>query len=238
MRSKLFIVSSILILALSLTACGPSTSQPRTLTVSGTGTVNLNPDVAYISIGVQTENADVSQAVSSNNTLAQAIVTALQSSGVDAKDIQTSNFNVYSNQNFDKLTGQQLPGTSFTVNNTVSVTVRDLTKLGSLLDVSVKAGANNINNISFDLADKTAGMTQARQKAMDDARSVASEVAKNAGLTLGDIQTVSYVENGPVPYYAYGVGGGGGASPSQALTPINPGQVQLNATVTVTFLVK
>ncbi len=239
MRSKFFIVPVIVVLAFALAACGPSAAQPRTLTVSAVGTVTLNPDIAYVYIGVQTDNADIGQAVSSNNTLAQAVVAALQSNGVDTKDIQTSNFSVYTSQNFDKLTGQQTGSVSFTVNNTVSVTVRDLSKLGSLLDAAIKAGANNINSISFDLADKTAAMTQARQKAMDGAKSLSTEIAKTAGLSLGEIQTVTFSENGFTPYYGLGLGGGGGSgAPAAQAAPINPGQIQVTATVTVTYFVK
>jgi hypothetical protein len=239
MRSKFFLLTTVLVLAFALAACGPAAGQARTLTVSAVGTVTLAPDIAYVFIGVQTDNADIGQAVSSNNTLAQAVVAALQNNGVDAKDIQTSNFSVYTNQNFDKLTGQQISGVSFTVNNTVSVTVRDLGKLGSLLDAAIKAGANNINSVSFDVADKTAAMAQARQKAMDGAKSLGAEIAKTASLNLGAIQTISYGENGVTPFYGYGMGGGGNvAAPAAQAAPISPGQIQLTATVTVTYFVK
>jgi len=237
MRSKYLILASALILAVALSACGTAAGQTRSLSVSGTGTVSLAPDIAYINIGVHTENPDIAQAVSSNNSLAQAVVTALQNNGVDAKDIQTSNFSVYSTQSYDKLTGQST-GSTFAVDNTVYVTVRDLGKLAGLLDTAIKAGANNINSVSFDLSDKTAGMQQARQKAMDDAGSLAAELAKSAGLSLGGIQNLSYSESGPV-YYAYAMGGGGSSAPSASVAaPINPGQIQLTATVSVTYEVK
>ncbi len=242
MRSKFMLVSSVLALALALAACGPAAapaaSPARSLTVSGTGTVTLTPDIAYVYIGVHTENADIAQAVSSNNTLAQAVVDALHSSGVDAKDVQTNNFSVYTNNSYDKLTGQ-VNGSSFAVDNSVYVTVRDLSKLGSLLDTAIKAGANNINSVSFDLADKTAAMTQARQKAMDDAKNLATEISQTAGLSLGEIQTITYGVVTPAPYYSYGIGGAGGGGPAQAaVAPINPGQIQLTATVNVTYAVK
>jgi hypothetical protein len=236
MRSKYLILASALILVVALSACGTA-PQTRSLSVSGTGTVSLAPDIAYVNIGVHTEDADISQAVSSNNTLAQAVVTALQNSGVDAKDIQTSNFSVYTTQNYDKLTGQST-GSAFAVDNTVYITVRDLSKLASLLDTAIQAGANNINSVSFDLSDKTAGMQEARAKALTDAGSLATELAQGAGLSLGAIQDLSYSESGPA-YYAYGMGGGGASAPSASVAaPINPGQIQLTATVSVTYAVK
>jgi uncharacterized protein YggE len=239
MRSKFLFLASALILVVALSACGAAAAQTRSLSVSGTGTVNLAPDIAYVNIGVHTENADIAQAVSSNNALAQAVVTALHTSGVDAKDIQTSNFSVYTTQNYDKLTGQSTGITSFAVDNTVYITVRDLSKLGSLLDTAIKAGANNINSVSFDLSDKTAGMQQARAKAMADAGSLAAELAKSAGLSLGGIQNLSYSESSPI-YSVYGMGGGGnvGVPAASAPAPINPGQIQLTATVSVTYAVK
>ncbi len=239
MRSRFVTVVSILVFALALAACGTAAGQARTLTVSAVGTVTLNPDIAYLSIGVQTNDIDIAQAVSSNNTLAQAVVAALQKNGVEAKDIQTSNFSIYTSQNIDKLTGQQISGNSFTVDNTVSVTVRDLSKIGSLLDAAIQAGANNINSISFDLADKTAAMAQARQQAMGSAKSLAAEIAKTAGLSLGEIQSISYGENGVTPAFAYGMGGGGTVGAAAAPSaPINPGQIQLTASVTVTYFIK
>jgi len=231
MRSKFYTI-------LALTACGTSVAQPRSLAVTGTGTVSLAPDIAYVNIGVHTENPDIAQAVSSNNSLAQAVVDALHNSGVDSKDIQTSNFSVYSTTGYDKVTGAQT-GSTFAVDNTVYVTVRDLTKLAGLLDIAIKAGANNINSVSFDLSDKTAGMQQARAKAMTDAGSLAAELAKSAGLSLGAIQSLSYTSSGPV-YYAAGMGGGGtvAAPAANVVAPINPGQIQLTATVDVTYAVK
>jgi uncharacterized protein YggE len=235
MRTKLsvFVLGSVL--ALLLSACGTA-AQPRTMNVSGNGTVYLTPDIAYIYIGVHTEEPVIATAVSNNNTQTQALVDALKNAGVAAVDIQTSNFNVYYAPSYDKLTGQST-GTNYGVDNTVYVTVRDLTKLGSLLNTAVGAGANNINSITFDVADKTAAMAQARQKAMANASSLASELAQTAGVTLGEIQDISYSDNSPIPY-SYGMGGGGSASAPNASVPIQPGLTQITVTVSVTYTLK
>jgi uncharacterized protein YggE len=239
MPTKLTPISIVvtLVLVLVLSACGAAAGQTKTLTVTGTGTVNLTPDIAYVSIGVHTENTDIAQAVESNNSLAQAVVDALRNSGVDAKDLQTSNFSVYSATQTDQITGKPT-GTNYSVDNSVSVTVRDLSKLASLLDTAVHAGANNINSISFDVADNTSALVQARQKAMENAGTLSAELSKTAGLQLGGIQTIAYGENQTVPYYAFGKGGGGAVSAPSASVPINPGQLQLTETVTVTYALK
>jgi hypothetical protein len=240
MRAKLFIFVSVLVLVLALSACGTTAVQPRTLNVSGNGTVYLTPDIAYITIGVHTEDPNLATAVSKNNTQAQGLVDALTNAGIAAKDIQTSNFSVYNNNNnnqgFDKTTGLPITGGYYAVDNTVNVTVRDLSHLGSVLNTAVGAGANNINSISFDVADKTTAMEQARQKAMANASSLATELAKTAGVKLGEIQAISYSDNSPLSYY--GMGGGGGAAAPNASVPIQPGQTQISVTVSVTYALK
>lgn len=239
MRSKFLLL--VPMLALVLSACAPSLSasqiESRTLSVNGTGTVYRTPDVAYIYIGVRTEDADIAKSVARNNAQAQRVVDALRNSGVAAKDIQTSNFSVWTSQQYDPATGQQ-SGSTYVVENTVYVTVRDMTKLGELLDTAIGAGANNINSIQFDVSDKTAALTEARQKAVESANSLADELAGVAGVTLGDIQTISYMDYQPMPYYGYGMGGGGGAAVSAEAAPINPGQIQLSVNVSVVYEIK
>jgi len=233
MRSKLSIF--VIVLAILLSACGTA-PQIRTLNVSGNGTIYLTPDIAYIYIGVHTEDPTIATAVNNNNNQTQALVDALKNAGVAAVDLQTSNFSVYSTSQYDKVTGQST-GTAYAVDNTVYVTVRDLSKIGSLLNTAVGAGANNINSITFDVADKTAAMAQARQKAMTNASSLASELAQTAGVKLGEIQSVSYSDNSPIAY-SYGMGGGGAAAAPNASVPIQPGLTQISVTVSVTYTLK
>jgi uncharacterized protein YggE len=160
---------AILVLSIALTACGPSTitvqPQPpqRTITVTGTGMVTLTPDIAYINIGVHSQDASASVALTDNSTKAQAIIEVIKAAGVAEKDIQTTNFSIYPQQQYDN--NGNMTGILYVVENTVYVTVRDLSTLGSLLDATVRAGANTINSISFDLADKTAALSQARSTA-------------------------------------------------------------------------
>jgi uncharacterized protein YggE len=239
MRIRYPLYLSLLIVAMVLSACGTTPAAPRTLDVSGTGTVYLTPDIAYIYIGVHTDDPDLANAVNTNNTQAQALVDALKNAGIDGKDIQTSNFSVYTNTSpvYDQTTGQTTyTGVYYSVDNTVYLTVRDLSKMGAILKTAVSSGANSINSINFDVADKSAAMAQARHKAMTNAGDLAAELAKTAGVTLGEIQNVSYSDNSPMPY-AYGMGGGGSSAPN-ASVPIQPGQTQISVTVSVTYTIK
>lgn len=240
MRTKIVFLLSVLVLAAVLSACGPTTivaePQPpqRTITVTGTGMVMLAPDIAYIFIGVHTENADISEAVASNNAQAQRVVDSLRNMGVDAKDIQTTNFSIWPSQQYDE--DGKIIGVIYMVDNTVHVTVRDLSKLGELLDAAIGAGANNINSIQFDVADKTEALSQARRAAAESARQQAEELASAAGVELGDVQTISYYESTPTPGLFEGKGGGGFGA--DLAVPISSGQMTLTATVTIVFELK
>lgn len=243
MKSTLLILPVMLAAVIILSACGPATivANPvppqRSLNVSGTGLVYLTPDIAYINIGVHTELATASEAVAANNAETQKVVDALKKAGVAAKDVRTSNFSIWPNTQYDPQTNTKL-GTTYVVDNTVYVTVRKLDDLGDILDAAVKAGANNVNSIQFDLADKTAAIKEARDQAVKDARTQAQELAQAAGVTLGNLQMINFNDNVPAPLMqAYGKGGGGGAAEAVAV-PINPGTMTLTVNVNLTYEIK
>ena len=244
MRTKTLLISILMLAALTLSACGPAaisaSTQPvtRTLNVTGTGLVYLTPDIAYINVGVHSENASAADAVSENNTQTQAVIDALKAAGVAEKDIRTSNFSIWTQDKVDPTTGMSTGQKLYEVDNTVSVTVRKLASLGSLLDTLVRAGANNVNSISFDVADKTAAIKQARDAAVKDAKVQAQELSGAAGVTLGDITSISFYDNVPTPVYDTFGKGGGGAAPAAAAVPIQPGQMTLTVTVSMTYEIK
>jgi len=240
MKTKTIFLIAILVLGTVLTACGPASiavqTQPpaRTITVTGTGKVTLTPDIAYISIGVHTENASATQAVSGNSTQAQAVITAIKGFGVADKDIQTTDFSINPQQQTDA--NGKVTGILYVVDNTVSVTVRDLTKLGDLLDSTVNAGANNINSIQFDVADKTAALSQARLAAVADARKQADELTKATGVALDVVQSISYYDTTApvtVQYARADVAG-----PVAASVPVQAGSMQIYTTVTIVYGLK
>jgi hypothetical protein len=175
-----------------------------------------------------------------NNSKSQKVMDALLGLGVLAKDLRTSNFSIVSLQKTDN--SGQVTGSVYAVDNNVVVTVRDLPKLGDLLDNSIQAGANTINNVQFDLADNTEPLKQARTLAMQDAIKQAKEVADAAGIKLGPIQNISYYESIPVfaganGYMDYGKGGGGTMRVDYSV-PVNPGQITITATVTITYAIQ
>jgi len=234
MRNKLVFVL-ILAATLALSACGtaPQATAPRSMSVTGLGEVPLQPDIAYIYIGVHTEAESAAEAVSANNLGSQKLMSALEAAGVAAEDIRTSNFSIWTNTPYGADGMPTAP--VYMVDNTIYLTVRDLAGLGGLLDAAVKAGANSINSIQFDVTDKSAALAEARAQAVKAARQQAEELAKAAGVTLGEVQSIQYYD--ATPYYSFeGKGMGGGGVAMEA--PINPGTMQISATVTISYEIK
>ncbi len=235
------LVFAVLAFALVLSACGPTTinqaAQPvsRTMNVNGLGATYLTPDIAYIYIGVHNEGATASEAVEANKSQTNAVIAALKKAGVDDKDLRTTNFSIYPSQQYGP--DGTITGTVYMVDNTVYVTVRDLDGLGNLLDDAITAGANSINSIQFDVADKTEAVKEARALAVKDAQAQAEELANAAGITLGEIQNISYYDINPMPLYDMGKGGGG-AMEASAPVSIQPGQLTVSVSVSIVYSIK
>lgn len=241
MKTKLYLVAAVALLALVVSACGPTTINQqalppqRAISVTGSGMAYLAPDIAYIYVGVHTEEPSAADAVKENNTQTQKVIEALKKFGIDAKDIRTTNFSIWPQERYDPQTGASTGQKTYVVDNTVYVTVRDLDKLGDLLDTVISAGANTVNSIQFDVADKDAALKQARADAVKDAEAKAQELAAAAGLSLGEIQSIGFSDSQPYPIFG-GKGGGGGAA--EAAVPIQPGQLTFTVTVNVTYEIK
>ncbi len=243
MKKRLSIVIFALLLAVSLVGCAykPAADSANTgvaqvsggINVNGTGRVFLTPDVAYVTIGVRSDAEEVSEALAENNSKSEKVSNALTQMGIEAKDIQTTAFNVYP-QDMYSPTGEKT-GQQFIVENSVYVTIRDLAKLGETLDTVVKAGANNIYGIQFDVLDKQAAVSQARKQAVESAKVQAQELADAAGVKLGKLVAVgSYANNFPTPVYdAKGFGGAEMAAASAA--PISAGQLVITVEANLTY---
>lgn len=239
MRTKIVALLLGVFLLASLAACSTSAAAQtetdadapsRTITVNGSGSVTLSPDLARISIGVFTEGPDAAEAVEENNTQAQAVVDTLTDMGVSADDIRTTEFSIYPRRTFNEDGEPQ--ETFFEVRNTVFVTVRDLEMIGQVLGAAVDVGANNINSIQFDVADRSEGEADALQAAVADARSRAEVLAEAAEVDLGAAQSINTVLSGgiPQPFFARGA-----LDEAAADVPVSPGQLEITAEVTVVY---
>jgi len=228
-----------LLFGVALSACGTPITvstppQPNTIAVTGNGTAYGKPDIAVVQIGVETRDHDPAKAVDDNTGKMNTIMSALKELGIDEKDLQTTTFSVNAQQDQDE-NGKLIGTLTYVVENTLTVTVRDLTKVGQALGKAVGAGANSINGVTFSVSDQSALEAQARDKAMADAKAHADQLAKAAGVTLGVPMTISEYTSVPIPYAAKGFAA---ADNGGAPVPVSGGQIQVNMQVSVTYLIK
>ena len=240
MKKTLLTALAVLTLAALMSGCSAlqntsgAVEEAQTLNANGTGIVYVVPDIARVSIGVNTQNENVATALSDNTRDANAILQALMDLGVAEEDIQTSNFYVYQQTNYNypelEMGAESEPTTVFVVQNTVSVVVRNLDSLGEVLSTVVSQGANTINGVSFDIEDPAAATAEAQQKAIDDAASQAQAIAEAAGVTLGEITYLSvsdgYTTTADSAIFQQSAGGD---------VPISSGTLTIQVTANITY---
>jgi uncharacterized protein YggE len=209
----------------------PTTSgYPRSVTVVGRGEIKARPDTAIIHIGVDTEAKTAREALAQNNTEAAAVQKKLADLGIDAKDIQTSGFNIYPVYGTD---GRQLTG--YRVNNSVTVKIRGVDKAGALLDQVVQAGANSIGGITFTVDSPRGFEDQAREQAMRDAKARADLLARAAGASVGEVLVITENVGSPVMPIAMERAV---AQDAAAPVPVQPGEQTIAISVQVTYALK
>jgi uncharacterized protein YggE len=161
----------------------------RTVSVSATGSVAAEPDIAYISTGVVTEAATARDALSSNNAAMSKIVSGLKGASIPAKDIQTISINVEPRYETPKDKAPFIRG--YRVHNQVRITARDIKRLGDVLDQTVTLGANQINSIAFEVSAAEQLKDEARKIAMANAMRRAKLYAAAAGADIGEVLTIA-----------------------------------------------
>lgn len=164
-------------------------SQIRTIGVHGEGSVTIVPDLAYLVFGVEMTDVDLARARRANATRMAAVLAALKALGVAETDLRTSGYQVRQEYSHP----EQRPA-GYHVSNTILATVRDLTTLGDAIDAAVGAGANRIQSVRLDLADKADALRRAREAAVADARDKAEQHARLSGMRLG--MPLAIVESG------------------------------------------
>jgi uncharacterized protein YggE len=220
-----------------LPAAQDGPSVPRTITVVGTGQASLAPDVVEVQVGVQVLAPTVSEAKASVDRQMAALLAALKELGIADKDIQTSQYNIYYEQDQSAVSLREGAAAGsqggYRVSNMVKVTVRDIDLASDVLDAAVEAGANQVYGVNFTVSDPHKWESEARKSAMADATLRAQELAGLAGVELGEILSVSeVVGSSPVPMFAAvaerGLGGGG----------IAPGELEFSTQVQVVFAIR
>jgi hypothetical protein len=207
--------------------------ERNTISVSGEGKVTAIPDIATIDLGTTTERQSVAAAQKENTRIMNELNAKLSGFGVDKKDVQTTNYNIY--PAYDYIDGRsKLRG--YTVSQNVRVKVRDLDKLGDIIGAAGETGANQVGGISFTVDEPEQLRQEARIEALENAKMKADALARVVGVKLRRV--VSFEESGgglpPTPrYYALekaDLGLGYGGAPE-----IEAGSTEITVTATVTY---
>lgn len=209
---------------------GGDLPKDKTLTVQGTGSVMVEPDIARVTVGALTSDADADAAQDQNDSVMTEVIEAIRGAGVEEKDIQTTQYNVRPRYDYDSKTPEI---TGFEVTHMVTVIIRDIDTVGKVLKAANEAGANQSQNISFGVDDRDAVYQEALKKAVENAEEKAQAVASPAGVSLKE---PAAIYEGSVPM-EYGLTR---AYPEEAMydsasVPTQSGQLEIRAQVTIVY---
>jgi hypothetical protein len=235
MFSRNRLIVPVLLLALLLlpvagAAAQESATPTDSLTVDGVGSVSAAPDMAHLRLGVALSGTDVTTVFDDVNTTVSDVINALVEAGIAREDLQTSGISIFQDQPFNQ-PGQPSAEAQFRVSNTLSVTLRDVSRVGELISLAVEAGANRVDSLEFGIADPTPLEDAAREEAVAQARDRAQKLADVLGVTLGDpiiVTETSGPVGGPFP-------GAGMAMEQAQAAPVEQGQISVQVRVRITF---
>jgi uncharacterized protein YggE len=208
------------------------TAPPAAISVTGEANVSVAPDLAQIDGGVTTEAKTAREASDANNAAMGKVLLALKGAGVDEKDYQTSRLSLQPQYPANPNRTGPAVISGYRASNRVTIKVRDVTKVASMIDVLVGAGANEIGGIHFVVTQASKVLDEAREQAIADARRKAQIYAKAAGVTLGE--PIAIEEGGaPTPMFRSKVAGGMAVS-----APVAQGEETLSVSVSVSWAIK
>ena len=196
---------------------GQADIMERSITITGTAKVTGNNDIAITTIGYSNLDSDVGKAQAENKKVMDQVFAELKQIGISEKDLQT-NYSI--NPEYD-YTQKGTTFKGYRINNNLTVKIRDLSKISAVLSLAGKYGANQVGGLSFTIDDTENLKTEARSKALIDAKRKALVLADSLGVRLGEVISYADYENQPMPVYdyyaksAYGMGGGGGSAPAE-----------------------
>jgi uncharacterized protein YggE len=206
------------------------TMPPAVISVTGEATVSVPPDLAQIDGGVTSEAKTAREATDANNAAMGKVLLALKGAGIDEKDFQTSRLSLQPQSAPNRTGPAAIVG--YRASNRVTIRLRDVAKVASVIDTLVAAGANDIGGINFMVSQASKLLDEAREQAIADARRKAEIYAKAAGVTLGAPLSISEEGNAaPVPYRRVAAG-------MAAPAPVAQGEETLAVTVSVSWAIK
>ena len=208
------------------------TDFPAAISVTGEAQISVPPDLAAIDAGVASDAKTAREASEATNAAMAKVLAALKAANIEDKDVQTSRLSLQPQYATNRVSGPPAV-VGYRASNRVTVKLRDVSKVGTVIDVLVGAGANDVGNIAFSVSQASKLLDDARSQAIADARRKAEIYAKAAGVTLGSPLSISEA-GAPQPMFRAKMVAGMAAAP----TPIAQGEETLSISVAVTWAIK
>lgn len=197
------------------------------LQVLGEGIIQVEPDIALISLGVQNRGMKLRQVQQENAEITSNIIATLKNIGLPSDDIKTQSYNIF--PQYEYIDGQQI-FKGYLIEHILRVIIRDIDLIGEIVDNAVDNGANVINNITFAIADPSNYYQQALLKAIDAATSNAMFIGRNMNIAISPIP-IEIIEQSFLPISPYSLT----LAKTDIATPIQPGQMDITARIEATF---
>src|SRR3989338_6578147 len=208
-------------------------SKTRSITMSADAKVTAKPDLATLSFAVVTQGKEADKVQTDNDARMKTVIDYLKSSGIAEDDIETSGYNLYPQYDYSKVQVSPPPITGYTANQNVTAKIRNLGSVPAILGGLTSKGVNQINNVAFTIEDPDKVREEARNMAIEKAKTKANDLASKLGVRLGKV--INFSEGGggmPIPIFydkQFATEGRGGAS------PVQPGTEDVTVSVTLTF---
>ena len=216
----------------------------NTITVSDTGEIYAKPDLALTTFSVVTERKTVAEAMSENTKKMNAIINFMKGQGIEEKDLKTTTFNIYPRYEYQKVETEIYPYPpgkrvliGYEVTQSLEVKIRDMVKIGDIIQGATDAGANQVGDLQFTIDKEDELKKQAREQAIEKAKTKAKELAGQLGVKL--VRIINFSESSVIPYY-YGflekaaAPTGGGAEAPQ----IETGENKIEVTISITYEIR
>jgi len=206
----------------------------KTISVSSEGTVKVKPDMVYINVGVQTEDKSSKVAQQENATKMDKVMQVLKDLKIADIDIKTSQYTIFPVETYSEK-DQRSYVTGYRVINALEVNIRDISKVGAVIDAVTANEVNTVSNIRFTVADPDKYYLQALQNATDKAKAKADTLAKQFGIKIGIPSQINETSGGYNPPIIYSTSDSVKASPSAPMTNISAGELEIRASVGLVY---
>lgn len=217
--------------AFALVGTGPVLAEEARISVSGQGQVSVVPDMATINLGVLNTGDTAQEAVEGMSARITAVLATLSQAGLAETDVQTSSLRVNPIQDYNSSTGRSRI-TGYSAQSTISVRVMELDDLGAILDQALLDGANELNGLQFDVADRAPHLDAARRLAVADAMAKAEVFTSAANVSLGDLLSMSEAGAQPGPIMMEM------SMARDSGVPIAAGDISISASISMTYAIE